>query len=123
MVKNRLRILENKMTRETRASSALASLGLVLEVKHKLQLDKKSKPELDEMKNANYNSLYARLCRTLNIPYSQRYLAKAEAIQGCIDWHNMLEDRRKMFGRTNCLEIALTNEQLEKTYGIKPVLV
>ena len=111
------------MTRETQANSTLALLVLVLEVGHKLQLDKKPKQELDEMKNVHNNSFYAKLCRTLHIPYSQRYLAKAEAIQGSIDWYNMLEDRRKMFGRTNCLEIALANEQLEKMYGIKPVLV
>jgi len=110
------------MTRETQASSTLASLRRVLEVGHKLQLYKKQKSELDYMQNAHDNSLYAKLCRTLHIPYSQRYLAKAEAIQGGIDWHNMLEDRRKMFGRTNYLEIALDNEQLEKMYGVKSVL-
>jgi len=74
-------------------------------------------------RNAHYSSLYAKLCRTLHIPYSQRYLAKAEAIQGSIDWHNMLEDRKRMFGRTNRLEIALDNGQLEKMYGIKSVSV
>jgi len=108
---------------KNKAQSALASLGLVLRLGHKLQLDRKSKSELEDMKVKHENSLYARFCKSMGLSYSQNYLAKAEAIQGSIDWHNMLEYRRELFGRTNCLETALDNEQLERMYGIKPILV
>ncbi len=108
---------------KNKSESVLASLSLVLRIGHKLQLDTKSKSELEEMKARHENSLYARFCRATGISYSQTYLAKDEAIQRSIDWQNMLEYRRELFGRTNCLETSLNNEQLERIDGIKPIPV
>ena len=108
---------------KSRADTAVSPLGLMLHYSHKLKLDKKSKEELKVMLQRHESSLYSKLYRTLRIPYPQRYLAISEAIQGRINWHNMLEERKVMFGRKNFLELALSNEQLEKMYGIKPEFV
>jgi len=111
------------MAEESKANRALGSLGLVLYYNHKLGLTGKSREELEALQKAHNSSLYARMCRFLRLPYSQKYLAKSEAIQGGLEWHDIIAYRKQLFGRKNCLEIALSNEQLERMHGIKPELI
>jgi len=83
------------MRNRNKTKSISASLGLILEEGHRLNLDDKSKIELEDMKRGLESSLYARFCNFFGVHYSQRYLARIEAIKGSMDYLDMIEFRKK----------------------------